>query len=160
MSIDKTISEDKKTLTFSSEEDCQRFQDQADKSLEFAAGLLRERYQGRINNLLRTERVTPATINEKVKPLLEGFEFSLSPDGKRVTTELDTVLDVLEALPSGKGGMAGEVPGGKSKKNPLAGMAFGTEEPMPFDYTSGGEMTPERAEEVVKAQFAACGRAV
>jgi hypothetical protein len=158
MPIDKTVSADSKTLSFASEEDCRRFQQQAERGLEFGAALLRERYQGRISNLIRTGRITPALAKQQLEPLTEGFELSLGADGKRLPTELDRVLEVLEAQPANAAGMIGQATGAKSRKNPLAGIGFANEEPMPFDYASGGEMTDERAEEVVNQQLEAAGQ--
>jgi len=165
MPIDKTVSQDGKGLEFQTPQARESFEKQAGLALEFAADFVRRDCQRRINALIETGQITPAMVAERLRPLVEGFEMSLDAEGKRIPTELDRTLEILEALPPNRTGMAGALTAGNqtpkpSKKRPLAGLAFGTEEPMPPGLETGGTVTPERAKEVVETQFAAAGRPI
>lgn len=161
MVADMKVSEDGLAITFETKEARQRYEQQSEKSLEFSAGLVRDDYKRRVEELVRTGRITPDYYNKKLRPLMDGFELSLGGDGQRVPSQLDTVLDALESLPENATGMGNRNGRGflqPTSRNPLAGMQMSFEEPMPPGYEAGGEITEERAKEVVDQQLVASGK--
>ena len=160
MAVNKKVSDDGLTITFDSKEDRQQYEQQSEKSLEFSAEFVRNDYQRRVEALVHSGRVTPAYVNARLRPLMEGFELSLDSTGQKAPTQLDTVLDALEDLPENATGMGTgqKAPARFSPRKPLAGMEMSFEEKMPAGYEGGGEITPERTAEVVEEQLAAAGQ--
>lgn len=123
----------------------------SDKLLSFATKQAKTEYERRIKALVDTGRIAPKSVTEKLNPLLEGFQLSLDEEtGEPNPTQLDTVLDVLEALPEGSVLSVSKSKTAGTPKN-KSGVAMSVEEELPTPETN--QITDEQADKLAKAQM-------
>lgn len=141
----------------------------AEQALEFATGQAVQGYEFRIQQLVKTGRIAPKYVDDKIKPQLEAFQLSFDDDGKPVETSLDLLLSSLEALPANSV-ITTPATGRKNRKVPRgkrAGMMYANEEPLPEDVGGDdqdsttspgeGEMTDEQADSIAEEMLKSTG---
>ena len=68
--------------------------------VKFATDQAKKSLASRIENLVKSGRTTPAYKKKHLDPLLTGFQLSLDDSGQAVPSELDRLLEALEAAPA------------------------------------------------------------
>jgi len=168
------VSQDGKSLEFASEDECKQFQEIVGKAeakddtvkhaLAFATDSAKKTYVSRVERLVEQGRITPAVATNKLKPMIEAFEFSLGADGKQATTELDNVLGILEDLPSnstGFGSLASILSDENGSPKKPEGLRFAFEQEIPESMLESGmnAISEEDADKAADAQLQNAGLA-
>lgn len=130
--------------------------------LTFASKQVAQSYKTRIKALVDAGKVTPAYVTKTLNPLLEGFQLSFNDAGEPNSTNLDVVLEALEAQPGNKlvGPPQTDANGKKAKAtNKGLSMSF-TEEELTGDELGTPELITDGDEldKLVQAQTASSGR--
>jgi hypothetical protein len=114
----------------------------------------REGYIRRVNSLIRSGRVKSEFANEKLQPMITGFQLSLTDEGASIPGPLDQILEVLEQVP-GYSALTGQ----DATRGYDAALAL-NEETLPSSYTRDERNTPDDAqvEDILKVQAEAGGR--
>lgn len=123
--------------------------------IAYASNMARQDYERRIAALARSGRLTDAYRQKHIDPLLRSFQLSLDTDGKPKPTQLDMLLEALEALPVPKLFGASAV----TTKGFTASHSPGYEgDPPDLNVTdSDYNLDPEELDKIVDAQFKASG---
>jgi len=132
-------------------------------AINFARKQAGKAVKTRIEALVATGRITADYANKILAPRLKGMEVAFSADGQTINSDLDDLLEMLEALPQGTV-LTGMSSAPRRTKNQRFGDAFALavdvqEEEAPFASmdTPDDEMTDEEAEKIVALQLKAAG---
>lgn len=132
-----------------------------DPLLVFASKQAVQSYKARVTTLLESGKVAPAYVKKTLNPLLEGFQLSFNDAGEPNTTNLDVVLEALEAQPGNSlVGPAKTDPKGKKAKatNNGLSMSFTEEELTPNELGNAEILEGEELDKLVQQQTATAGR--
>ena len=119
--------------------------------LAFAQTTLTKTYLDRIHSLVRSGRCNPTVAKDKLEPMLNGFQLSLSAEGIPKETPLDTILTTLEAQPAASG------LSGLPVSDEVV-LSIGSEQDLPAELIGQTEPDDRRAAEVANMQLEAAGR--
>lgn len=117
-------------------------------------------YKKRIEQLVNTGRVTKEYVEQKLLPLLNGYQLSLSESGVK-RSDLDNILDALEAVTPLTQQLT---PGSVLNAGQSEGVNFAFDDkgslqeiPLPASYAQdpNADMSPEEVDKVVKTQLSA-----
>lgn len=170
-----TVSKDGKALEFATAAEREEFQTAfkghedthqksealAKQALAFAGQSVKQRFISHVEALVDSGRIPPVLATEKLKPMIDAYEFSLGEDGKQTPRELDRALEILEALPENATGFGGlgrllteRGNGGPPKKKETM---FSFEQELPEGYEHGMEMSDEEVDKIADRQMTSAG---
>lgn len=132
-----------------------------DPLLVFASKQAVQSYKSRVTALLESGKVTPAYVKKTLNPLLEGFQLSFNDAGEPNATNLDVVLEALEAQPGNALiGPAKTDPKGKTPKatNKGLSMSLTEEELTPTELGNVEILEGDELDKLVQQQTASAGR--
>lgn len=165
-----TVSKDGKALEFASATECEEFQSTVKdheakqtesetaikKALGFACEAVKKSFIARIESLVTSGKLPRSVAVDKLKPMVEAYEFSLDDKGERVKGHIDTSLEIAEAYPpnaTGYGGLGkflSDGPEGKEPKKQETMFSFEQELPEAYD---GGEISDAEADKLADKQL-------
>lgn len=116
-----------------------------------------EKRETRMNALIRSGRISQEYADQRIKPLLEGFQMSFDDQGNIKPSSVDVVLDALEQLPSSTpqaglnlGADRSLIPGSVDQLlNSLSMSASGVRVHEP-NWGTGNQLKPDEAQKLAE----------